>query len=900
MKPIELPETYDFISVQEKWKQQWDIDKIYQYKGDQTRENTFVVDSPPPTVSGSLHIGHVFSYTHQDLIVRFQRMFGKDIYYPMGWDDNGLPTERRVQNLYNVRIDPSLQFDAERLERIKANPGKNSEVTFISRAEFIEICGEATKLDEEVFRNLWQHLGLSIDWNEEYATIDKHCRMLSQSSFLRLYHDGHIYMSERPTMWDVDFGTAIAQAEVEDREVAGAFHDIRFSVDGGGELIIATTRPELLAACVAVVAHPDDDRYKHLFGHKAITPLFGARVPIIADSRAEIEKGTGILMVCTFGDATDIEWWSQYQLPLRQVIDKQGRMLESIDFSKEPFESYNPEKASKFYSEIARKNVKQAQKRMVELLSEPGSSGDINDNRPALVRDPKPITHPVKFYEKGERPLEFIPARQWFIRIMDKKELLLSRAKQIAWHPEHMFHRIEHWIEGLNTDWCISRQRYFGVPFPVWYKLDENGEILYNKPIFPNAFTGEEAAELLPIDPMNTCPDGYLESQRGKPNGFTAETDVMDTWMTSSLTPQIGSHDILDLDRHSKLFPCDIRPQAHEIIRTWAFYTIVKASLHDNNIPWYHVIISGWVLDPDRKKMSKSRGNAVTPMHLLEQYSADGLRYWSACARLGTDTAFDEKVFKIGKKLVTKLFNASKFVLNNLQDFDPENFSPENITEELDKSLIEMLRKTILKCTSDFVDYEYTSALEGAENFFWNVFCDNYLELVKMRCYDTTCPNKRLSAQTTLYLTLKSVLKLFAPFQPFITEEVWSWYYRDISNNQSIHSSSWPNISELSKVPVPVDSNSFSQICEILAAVRKFKSQNQCSIKTPVELMQITECNCGSSHWFNLDGMLNDLSSAGNIETIEWVQAPEDNFECTENRSYKVNIKLKEITNESQ
>lgn len=898
MKPIELPETYDFISVQEKWKQRWEAERIYMYRGDQSRDNTFVVDSPPPTVSGSLHIGHVFSYTHQDLIVRFQRMFGKDIYYPMGWDDNGLPTERRVQNLYNVRIDPNLQFDQKRLDHIKANPGKSSEVTYISRAEFIEICGEATKLDEEVFKNLWQHLGLSIDWNEEYATIDKHCRRLSQYSFLRLYNDGHIYMAERPTMWDVDFGTAIAQAEVEDREVAGAFHDVRFAVEGGGEFVIATTRPELLPACVAVVANPQDERYKPLFGKQAVTPIFRARVPIIADPRAEIEKGTGILMVCTFGDATDIEWWNQYQLPLRQVIDRHGRMIESIDFAIEPFNSLNPDHANRMYSELAKKNVKQAQKRIVEMLADPSNAANTKDDRPPLVRDPKPISHPVKFYEKGERPLEFVPARQWFIRIMDKKQLLLTRAKQVSWHPEHMYHRIEHWIEGLNTDWCISRQRYFGVPFPVWYRLDSKGEVLYNKPLFPQALTGEEAKLLLPIDPMSTCPEGYTEAQRNQPDGFTAETDVMDTWMTSSLTPQIGSHDMLNPNRHEKLFPCDIRPQAHEIIRTWAFYTIVKASMHDNNIPWYHVIISGWVLDPDRKKMSKSRGNAVTPMHLLEQYSADGLRYWAACARLGTDTAYDEKVFKIGKKLVTKLFNASKFTLNILQDFSADQLDVNSITEELDRSLIHELHKTIQKCTNDFIVFEYTGALEHAENFFWNTFCDNYLELIKARCYDESEPVKRLSAQTTLYIALKSILKLFAPFQPFITEEVWSWFFRAHSNDLSIHASSWPNVSELSGVPAPSETNNYGLICELLAAVRKVKSQNQCSIKTPVELLQVAESTCAAHHWLNLNGMLKDLASAGNIETIDWVQIAEEHFTETENRSFKVSVKLKEQTSE--
>ncbi len=901
MGEMNIPKRYDSKKVEEQWRYRWKNEGIYRFRNDKERENTFVVDSPPPTVSGSLHIGHVFSYTHQDIIVRYNRMKGKDIYYPMGWDDNGLPTERRVQNMFNVGIDPTLPYDEKRLAKIKEDAKKNKskkkkskkDMTYISRREFIELCDDTTRIDEEVFHDLWETLGLSIDWEEEYATVDEHCRRLSQLSFIRLFKSGVVYQSERPTMWDIDFKTAIAQAEVEDREVAGHFHDIRFAIEGGGEFIISTTRPELLPACVGIVAHPDDDRYKHLFGKKAITPLFRMPVPIIADERAEIDKGTGILMVCTFGDSTDVEWWNEYKLPLRQVINKSGRMV-GIDFNKAPFESKDPETANKFYAEIENKTLKQAKKTIVELLKKEEASADPNDDKAPLIGEPKPITHSVKFFEKGERPLEFISTRQWFIKILDKKDELMKKVHEIKWHPEYMIHRIEHWINGLNSDWCISRQRFFGVPFPLWYQVDDKGNTVYDKPILPEFKKYGDEIDILPLDPMSTTPPGYKESQRNQPGGFTAEKDIMDTWATSSLTPQIGSHDILDPERHKKLFPADIRPQSHEIIRTWAFYTITKAMYHEDNIPWKNVIISGWILDPDRKKMSKSKGNVVTPMHLLEKYTSDGVRYWAASARLGVDTVFDEDVFKVGKKLANKIFNASRFALGILEDFDPERWHSDLIIEELDLGLIEKLRKTIERATKSFDKFHYTDALTSAENFFWNDLCDNYLELVKKRSYNKDNVDGRVSAQATLYIVLSNVLRLFAPFLPYVTEEIWSWYFREQRDDKSIHISSWPSVYELTGIKKPKSNIAFDIICDLISAVRKSKSVNHYSMKWPVENVYIAKGKYSKDEWEEFTPLLEDFRNASNLNgECKWSENGEESgFEESEEEYFKVKIEL--------
>jgi len=826
-----IPEKYDFAEVEGRCTAKWEELGIYRWDAGRGRGETFTVDTPPPTVSGSLHVGSAFGYIQQDVIVRQRRMAGANIFYPMGWDDNGLPTERRVQNYFNVRCNARLPYQ----EGFAPKNDKKGPPEEVNRDNFIELCHRVTGEDEKVFKRLWQHLGLSVDWGLEYATIDDHCRRTSQLSFLRLLRDGHVYSMFAPHLWDVDFQTAVSQAEVEDRAIPGHFHDVRFGVSdpGGGpdSFVIATTRPELLASCVAVIAHPDDARYKQLIGKKAVTPLFRAEVPIIADVGADPEKGTGILMVCTYGDMMDVEWWRKYGLPLRQTIGRDGRLMPA-HFGAEGWGSLAPDKANHFYGQISGKTVKQGRAAVVELLRHAAAEAMPGLGAP-LCGEPKPIEHPVKMYEKGERPLEIIPTRQWYVRIMDKKEALLEQGRKIKWHPEHMRVRYENWVQGLNQDWCVSRQRYFGVPFPLWYRLDGEG-----KPDHENPIAADEAS--LPIDPQSRPAPGFDESMRDKPGGFTGDPDVMDTWATSSLTPQIASHWALEDGRHEKVFPMDIRPQGPEIIRTWAFYTIVKAWLHDGSVPWGNVLINGWILDPDRKKMSKSHGNVVTPEHLLQKYSSDGFRYWAAKARLGVDTAYDEAMFQNGKRLVTKLYNATRFAAGHLLEHELSSLTPDRITEELDRSFLEHLSRTVERSGRFFGDFAYADALQETESFFWEKFCDNYLELVKVRAYHGEMSPGKASALAVLRLSLSVILRLFAPFVPFFTEEAWGWLFAGGGKQASVHTAEWPSAGEFAGVAKPTTEDAFGAAMEVLAAVRKAKSEAKVSVKTPLKGLSIS------------------------------------------------------------
>ncbi len=828
----EIPKRYDHGAAEQRWQRLWDEWKLHRWDPTRPREETFVVDTPPPTVSGSLHVGHVFSYTHQDLLVRYQRMQGQNIAYPMGWDDNGLPTERRVQNMLGIRCNPHLPFDPEwKPTKVEGMKKKDIRITEVSRQNFIDACAVITDEDEKAFENLWRRLGLSLDWEEQYATIDDHCRRVSQYSFLDLVEKDLVYNVEAPNMWDIDFKTAVAQAEVEDRPQQGLFYDIRFAVEGGGELLIATTRPELLAACIAVVAHPDDERYQPLFGKYAITPLYGARVPILAAEHADPEKGTGILMVCTFGDAMDVEWWKQSGLAVKQVIGRNGRIV-PVTFGEAPFESVDVAVAQAAYDQIAGLTAKQAKKKSAELLAEeetfPGGGE-------ALVGEARQTDQMVKFYEKGDRPLEFVPTRQWFVKILEHKETLLAQGEKIQWHPAHMRTRYDHWVEGLNQDWCISRQRYFGVPFPVWYRVGADGEPLFDEAVYASV-------ESLPVDPQYDVPPGFEEAQRDVPGGFTGDPDVMDTWATSSLSPQIQSHWGVDEKRHESLFPMDVRPQSHEIIRTWAFYTIVKAWMHSNNIPWRHVVISGWILDPDRKKMSKSKGNVVTPEGLLDDWTADGVRYWAARARLGTDTAYDPSVFKVGKRLVNKVFNASRFVLLQLERAGGEEGTlpgVDTITEPLDLAFVDRLRGTVDGATRAFEAFDYATALQVAEDGFWQ-FCDHYLELVKLRSYAEEDSVERRSAMAALTLGLRTFLRLLAPFLPFVTEEVWSWRFASREGRErSIHTAPWPVVGEVDVVARPQHEEVYGSAVELLAAIRGAKTKAQKSLRWPVTRLEI-------------------------------------------------------------
>lgn len=849
---MDLPKNFDAKQTETRWQEQWAASRIYAWDPSRGRDETFVVDTPPPTVSGSLHVGHLFSYSHQDFIVRFQRMCGKNIFFPIGWDDNGLPTERRVQNLYNVKCEAHLHYEPN----LRRDRGIKGDPLPVSRRNFIELCDTVTKEDEQAFRHLWTRLGLSYDWEQEYATIDEHCRRTSQASFLELLAAGEVYQAERPVMWDVDFQTAIAQAEIEDKEMPSAYHFLRFGVEGSHEhLVIATTRPELLAACVAVLVHPQDERYRQFIGRNAVTPLFHVPVPIMADPKADPEKGTGVVMVCTFGDQTDVEWWRNYQLPLRQIVGRNGCLL-PIAFEKHGnWQSLNPEKANAVYAQLQGHYVKKAQKIIMEIAA--ATEGVVDRPR-------QEITHAVKFFEKGDRPLELIPTRQWYTRILDKKDALIVQGRKIEWHPAFMQKRYESWVEGLNQDWCLSRQRYFGVPIPVWYKLDERGTVNYEARILPEV-------QRLPVDPMEDCPAGYTEAQRDQPGGFTGDPDVMDTWATSSLTPQIASHWVDDRTRHVKLFPMDIRPQSHEIIRTWAFYTIVKAYLHEKEVPWRNVVISGWILDPDRKKMSKSQGNVVTPEPLIDEFGADSVRYWAARARLGVDTAYDEQVFRVGKKLVTKLFNASKFVLMRIEGVDTELLGPQSVSEESDRAVIAELRPLLERVTKSFAAFDYAQALALTEDFFWRTFCDNYLELAKARTYDEGRSPGRISACATLRLLHRAVLRMFAPFVPYITEEVWSWAYaQDADMRSSVHLSPWPSEVELAAIAPPSDPESWGLAVLVMDAVRRAKAEANLSMAAPVARISLS----GSEETQRaLEPLLDDIRRMLKITSSAWETA---------------------------
>jgi valyl-tRNA synthetase len=845
--PTTLPKHFDSGAAEARWHAHWERLDVYRWDPSRPRAETFVVDTPPPTVSGSLHVGHVFSYTHADVLARHRRMRGDTVFYPMGWDDNGLPTERRVQNYFNVRCDPKAPVAGESDQEIEPAPEKTKEPPrLVSRQDFIRLCLRLTAEDEKAFEALWRRLGLSIDWHEQYSTIDERCRHLAQLSFRDLWEKGHLYSVEAPTMWDPDFQTAVAQAEVEDRPTRGAFHHVAFDVEGDGELVIATTRPELLAACVGVTAHPDDARFKPLFGRRAITPLFHAPVPIFPSELADPEKGTGILMVCTFGDATDVVWWREQKLALRQIVGRDGRLVPVV-FGTPGWESVHPDQANAAYARIVGKGMNGARQVVVEMLREPG-----NGTAP-LRGEPKPIEHAVKYYEKGDRPLEFISTRQWFVRLLDKKDALLAKGDAIGWHPDYMRLRYRNWTENLNVDWCVSRQRYFGVPIPVWYPLDAKGLPDHARPI-----VAERTA--LPADPTSDVPPGYRADQRDRPGGFTADPDVFDTWFTSSLTPQVSSKWVLDPARHRRLFPADIRPQSHEIIRTWAFYTIAKAMLHEDAIPWKHVVVSGWILDPDRKKMSKSRGNVVTPMHLLEEYGSDAVRYWAASARLGADTAFDDKVFKVGKRLVTKLFNAGKFVLQQEGDVAP-------IESELDRAFVQRVRALVARVTALYDEFEFAHALQETEAFFWRDFTDTYIELVKVRARDA----QGGSAIAALRLGLGVLLRLFAPVLPYITEEVWSWAFADETGHASIHAAPWPGASDFAAVPAPADPACFDAAVAALAAINKAKSEGGVSVGRGVRAITL---RAHPATLARLGAAASDVMASARVERHELVAAP--------------------------
>ena len=840
---MNVPEKPSIEGLEAKWDEWWEAAGTYRFDRTKSREDVFAIDTPPPTASGSLHIGHVFSYTHTDVVARFRRMQGKTVFYPMGWDDNGLATERRVQNYFEVRCDPSLPYDAA--FDLDALDRPEGEAVAVSRPNFIELCERLTAEDEKAFEDVFRLAGLSVDWSHTYTTIDERSRRASQRAFVRLLDRGLAYQLEAPTMWDVDFQSALAQAEIEDREIDGAYHRIRFDLDdGSGSVEIETSRAELIPACVALVVNPGDDRFRALVGRKALTPLFGAEVPVVAHELAEADRGTGIAMICTFGDITDVTWWRELKLPTRVIVQRDGTIAPPR-WGEPGWETTTPDEASRAQAELAGLSTKRARKRIAELLAESGH----------LIGEPKPVRHAVKFYERGDRPLEVVSSRQWFVKTLEFRGELLERGRELRWHPAYMGARYASWVEGLNGDWCVSRQRFFGVPFPVWYRLDQDGTPDHDHPI-----VADETR--LPVDPSSDVPEGFSQDQRGKPSGFVGDPDVMDTWATSSLTPQIAGRWDED-DLFARVFPMDLRPQSHEIIRTWLFYTVLKSHFEHGVLPWTDAAISGFILDPERKKMSKSKGNVVTPIEPLEKHGADAVRYWAGSARLGADAAFDEQQIKVGRKLAIKILNASRFVLT-LERSEGE------ITERLDRSMLRQFADVLEQATAALEEYEHARALELVERFFWG-FTDDYLELVKSRAYGTFGPDAAGSAIATLRLALVVLLRLFAPFLPYVTEEVWSWW-----REGSIHRAAWPSPDELEGGSAGAEPADYEVAAWVLGEIRKAKALAKRSLRTPAERVVVRDTQ---ERLKLLQGAERDVREAGSVAAFEFVEADEPSVE---------------------
>jgi valyl-tRNA synthetase len=836
--PINVPDKPALEGLETALTQRWLAEGTYKFNPDTSRDQVYSIDTPPPTASGSLHVGHMFSFTQTDVLARYQRMIGKNVFYPMGWDDNGLPTERRVQNYYGVRCDPAIPYDAG--YRPPAQPAKNQrDFDVVSRRNFIELCEELAVEDEKVFESLFQQLGLSVDWQLTYRTIDDSSRQVSQRAFLANLAAGDAYMAEAPTLWDVTFRTAVAQAELEDREVAGAYYRYPFFTEDGEKIYIETTRPELLAACAALVANPDDERYQPLFGKKVTSPVFGVEVEVKAHPLAKADKGSGIAMVCTFGDLTDVTWWRELQLPTRAIVGRDGRIIgDTPDW-------ITTDAGRAAFAAIAGKTVFSAKETVVERLA----AEDLIDG------EPKKIMHPVNFYEKGDKPLEVVTSRQWYYRNggrdEERRERLIARGHEIDFHPAFMRSRYENWISGLNGDWLVSRQRFFGVPIPVWYPLDADGNPDYDAPIVP-------ADEQLPVDPAADAAPGYDEAQRDVPGGFTGDADILDTWATSSLTPQIVGGWSRDEDLFAKVFPFDLRPQGHDIIRTWLFSSVVQADALQNVAPWKHAAISGWILDPDRKKMSKSKGNVVVPTDVLDEFGSDAVRYWATSAKLGADTAYEIAQMKIGRRLAIKLLNASKFVLNlGATENSVVSRDLAVLTNPLDRAVLAQLADVVQQSTKAFDNYDYARALQITESFFWQ-FTDDYVELIKDRAYGAAGEAEQASVLAALATSLDTLLRLFAPFLPFATEEVWSWW-----RTGSVHRAEWPTA-----VEVDGDTTLLATVGTALSGVRKAKSEAKVKQRTEVLSATIT---ASESLTTQLKAGLGDLKAASNARELTLV-----------------------------
>ena len=760
-----LPNRYDFRTAEAQLAQEWAASGAYAFDPEGAGP-AFTIDTPPPTVSGQLHIGHCYSYTQADVIARYRRMRGDRVFYPMGFDDNGLPTERFAEKTLGKRARE------------------------MGREAFITACLDLTKRTEDRFEALWRRLGLSIDWRFRYSTIAPEARRASQWSFILLHRAGLAYAQQAPALWCPECQTAIAQAEVDDTPLPTQFTTLAFRLPDGTALPIATTRPELLPACVAVFVHPSDPRYRHLGGQTARTPLFDLDVPILADEAADPEKGSGAVMCCTFGDSTDVRWWRTHQLPLRPVIGRDGHLTALAG----PYGGLS---------------TTQARARILADLAEGGH-----------IPAQEAIEHTIGTHERCGTPVEYLDTRQWFIRVLDQKERLIAAGREIAWRPDYMHVRYTQWVEQLQWDWCISRQRYFGVPFPAWTCRACGATMLAE-------------LEQLPVDPQTTRPAHNCACGGAD---FDPEPDVMDTWATSSCTPFIIGRWPDDLAWFGRHFPQSLHPQAHDIIRTWAFYTIVKSLYHTGIVPWRTIMISGHGLSAERRKISKSKEHdEMGPMELIERESADALRYWATSGRTGADSPLNLDTIATGRRLITKLWNAGRFADARLADFEPSNPAPALLPA--DRWLLARLARTITQATAALDAYEYAAARMEIERFFWSDLCDNYLELAKVRLYGAQV-DERHAAQWTLYHALPAVLKLLAPYLPYITETLYQGMYREREAAASLHTSAWPQAPDAWH---DTESEAFGAILlEIVAQVRRHKAERGLSVGAELAALRVS------------------------------------------------------------
>jgi valyl-tRNA synthetase len=759
----EISKHYNPSEVELKWREFWEKNNIYKFNP-KAKGEIFSVDTPPPNISGRMHIGHAYSYSHEDFVARFFRMKGRNVFYPFGTDDNGLPSERFVEKKANVR--------ANRMDR----------------NEFIKLCIVTIKEIVPEFSKDWKNLGMSCDFSKTYSTIDDYSRKISQKYFIDLFKKGHAYRQEAPVVWCPHCQTAIAQAELEDKESETLFNDIVFKLADKKDLIIATTRPELLSSCVAVFVHPDDKRYKKLIGQKAQVPIFGNKVEILADKKVDPEKGTGAVMCCTFGDKTDVEWFKEYKLPLVISLEKYGKMTGQ----------------AKKYAGLSTKDARQ---NIIEDLKKKN-----------LLIAQKKITHSVNIHERCKNEVEILNSLQWYIKILDKKKIFIELGKKIKWHPPFMRTRYENWISNLGWDWAISRQRFFGIPFPVWY-CEKCGEVKL----------AEEKD--LPVDPLTDKPKG--KCAKCGSSKFTPEKDVLDTWATSSISPQLALQLFFSEKEAQKMIPMNLRPQAHDIISTWLFYTVVRSNFHFDKIPWKDVMISGHVLDSSGRKMSKSIGNVVAPQEILEKYGSDALRYWSAGSSLGQDINYSEDEIKIGKKTTTKLWNAARFMAMNVKK--AELLKDSDAIEPADAWIIDELNKTIAKTTKAFENYVYAKAKEEIDAFFWSKFADYYVEFVKYRFFGEDEKSKKVG-EKTIATVFFNIVKLYAPIMPFVTEEIFQTYFKHLEKVKSIHISKWPEEIKLKKSP---DISDFASAIKAVDEIRKYKTKNGLSLGAEIDSIKL-------------------------------------------------------------